>query len=95
MSKKDKMVDSPGYDPDARVPFPPPAGGSSPFGQPQARKQPPAPSKKPYYETYTPDPPAPDPSQTDPNAPDIRDVDARLPKDADLDALSPKVELKE
>lgn len=94
MANKDKMVDYPGYDPDARIPFPP-GPGASPFGKSTPRKPEPKPEKKPYYETYDADLPAPDPSQTTPGAPDIRDPDTRLEGDADLGKLSPDVDLKE
>ncbi|MDL2219005.1 hypothetical protein LJC04_01525 [Ruminococcaceae bacterium OttesenSCG-928-O06] len=92
--KKDKMVDFPEYDPDRRVPFPPPADAKSPFGTPNTRKEAEAPKGPPYHQTYDPDPVTPDPSQTTPGAVDIRDPNARLPEDADLSKYSPDVELK-
>ena len=88
--KKDKMVDFPQYDPDRRVPFPPPPGSESPFGQARPKKDAPAPeAKRPYYEDYDPDPPSPDPSQTTPGAPDIRDIGTQVP-DGELPGLSPE-----
>lgn len=98
MPEKDKMVDFPAYDPEARVPFPPEpaAEKSSPFGKTPARKAPDSPKKQPYYENYSPDPPAPDPSQTSPGMPDVRDPGTRLGAGGeDLAALSPDVDLTE
>lgn len=93
MADEKKMVDFPEYDPDRRVPFPPPDGAKTPFGTPNQRKPEEKPAKKPYYESYDPDPPAPDPSQTG-AGPDIRDPDTKLPEDADLSRLSPDVDHK-
>ncbi|NLW79292.1 MAG: hypothetical protein GXY32_07785 [Ruminococcaceae bacterium] len=94
MADKDKMVDFPEYDPNARVPWPPKPGSESPFGKKPVRKEEEKPEKKPYYETYDPDPPTADPSQTKPGAPDIRDPDTRLPEGTDLGELSPDIEHK-
>lgn len=95
MANKDKMVDFPGYDPNAKVPFPPGKEPSSPFGKTPQRPPKDAPKKTPLYENYNPDPPAPDPSQTVPGMPDVRDPDTRLADEADLGVLSPDVDLKE
>lgn len=98
MAKKDKMVDFPEYDPHAKVPFPPgpkAQAPASPFGKTPARREKQAPEKQPYYQNYTPDPPAPDPSQTVPGMPDVRDPATKLPEGADLGKLSPDVDLKE
>lgn len=92
MSKDGKLVDYPDYDPSGKVPWPP--VGEPTIG-PTGGRKPETPEKKPYYESYVPDPATPDPSQTDPGAPDIRNPDTRLPDDADLSKLSPDVELKE
>lgn len=58
MANKDKMVDSPNYDPDQRIPFPP-KSKSSPFGSTNKRSPEAQPAKKPFYEEYNPDPSQP------------------------------------
>lgn len=93
MADDKKMVDYPEYDPNRRVPFPPPEGSQSPFGTPNKRKEEAPPKKQPYHENYDPDPPSADPSQTGLGA-DIRDPDNKLPEGTDLSKLSPDVDLK-
>lgn len=92
MDDKKKMVDYPGYQPNAQVPFPPVGAPASPFGSGQGKRPQQKQDKTPYYENYIPDPPAPDPSQVLPGAPNIRDIDTKVPEDA-LAALSPDNDL--
>ncbi len=66
MAKDEKMVDSPGFDPDRRVPFPPPEGSQSPFGEPRRRRPEEAPAKKPYHQHYDPAPTELDPTKVGP-----------------------------
>lgn len=95
MADKNKMVDFPDYNPDARVPFPPQPGDETPFGKSKPRKEQEQGEKQPYYETYAPDPPTPDPSQTTPGAPDIRDPATKNLSEEQLKDLSPNIDLKE
>lgn len=94
MAAKDKMVDHPEYNPDERVSFPPKGKSKTPFGKTPERKTEEKEAKQPYYETYNPDPPTADPSQTMPGAPDIRNPDTKLPEGTDLSKLSPDMDFK-
>ena len=93
--KKDKMVDFPQYDPERKVPWPPPADAKAPYGEPSPVKEEAAPDKKPYHQDYPSETPTPDPSQTTPGAPNLRDPDTRLPDGEDLSKYSPDIDLKE
>lgn len=104
MANKEKSIDAPGYDPNLKhVPFPPTpedyerakAAGDSETaeGGPTAGDGAKAAGKQPYYENYTPDAPAPDPSQTAPGATDIRDPHARLAEGETTEKMSPDVNL--
>lgn len=99
MKDKEKMVDFDHYAPNLqRVPFPPAEGDYE-----QAAQNPPPPNASlksgevplPYTQTYTPDAPAPDPSQTTPGAPNIRDPQTPMPSNEEIDALNKSANLKE
>ncbi|MDL2253551.1 hypothetical protein LJC49_05675, partial [Ruminococcaceae bacterium OttesenSCG-928-I18] len=91
---KKQLVDFPDYQPEGRLPFPPPdeAGATPVSGVPREQKKA---EKKPYYETYDPDPKSTDPTKTTPGAPNIHDPHTVLPPDADLSQWSPDVDLKD
>ena len=94
--KKDKkqLVDYPCYQPEGRVPFPPKTeADSTPVPAPAREKK--KTEKKPYYETYDPDPKSTDPTKTTPGAPDIHDPHTVLAPDEDLSQWSPDINLKD
>ena len=90
---KKKLVDYPDYQPEGRRPFPPTSeAGSTPVEK--APREPKKVEKKPYYETYDPDPKSTDPTKTTPGAPDIHEPGTVLPSDTDLSQWSPDVNMK-
>ncbi len=93
--KKDKkqLVDYPGYQPGVRTPFPPQKEGGEALNQRPAREEGKT-DKKPFYETYDPDPRTTDPTKTTPGAPDIHDPHTVLSPDEDLSRWSPDPNLE-